>query len=53
MISVFPMSGSNDYVMPADTGTRFRIDATCCQYVYNLDARTLGSGKYQMRGASK
>ena len=53
MISVFRMSGSNlvsvnqsDYIMSADSGTSFRIDAASCQYVYNLDARTLGPGKY-------
>ena len=53
MISVYRMSGSDlvsvnqsDYIMPADGGTSFRIDTTSCQYVYNLDAKTLGPGKY-------
>ncbi|HET9400412.1 MAG TPA: hypothetical protein VFO34_05635 [Candidatus Acidoferrales bacterium] len=31
---------------PADSGTSFRIDTTSCQYVYNLDAKTLGPGNY-------
>lgn len=53
MISVFSMIGGglvtvnqSEYIMPADSGTSFRIDTTSCQYVYNLDAKTLGPGKY-------
>lgn len=34
------------YAMAADTGSRFRIDQTACQYVYNVAASSLGVGTY-------
>lgn len=34
------------FEMSADTGSDFRIDSTACQYVYNLDAASLGAGTY-------
>jgi sugar lactone lactonase YvrE len=34
------------YVMPADSGSSFRIDS--CQYVYNLNAGGLGVGTYRV-----
>ncbi len=34
------------YVMPADSGSNFRIDS--CQYVYNLNAGGLGVGTYRV-----
>jgi hypothetical protein len=53
IISVFRTSGTSlvavnesDYLMPSDSGTNFRIDATSCQYVYNLGTSSLGSGSY-------
>lgn len=53
MISVFRVSGStttsinqSDYILPSDTGSSFRIDTTGCQYVYNLDTKSLGIGSY-------
>jgi len=36
------------YVMPADTGSFFRIDAQNCQYIYNVSAKSLGVGAYQI-----
>ena len=36
------------YVTPADKGSSFRIDRSACQYVYNLDARSLGIGTYRV-----
>ena len=35
----------NEYIMPSDTGASFRT--TDCQYVYNVDARSLGPGAYR------
>ena len=34
------------YEMSADSGTSFRISS--CQYIYNLDARGLGTGSYEV-----
>jgi len=34
----------SEYVMPSDQGSNFRI--TGCQYVYNLNSRSLGVGTY-------
>jgi len=36
------------YSQPFDTGSKFRIDSKACQYVYNLDARSLGAGAYRV-----
>jgi len=36
------------YSNPADSGSNFRIDATACQYVYNLGASALGVGTYRV-----
>jgi hypothetical protein len=35
------------YVIPADNGSNFRISG--CQYVYNLGARPLGPGDYEVQ----
>jgi hypothetical protein len=52
-IGVFRTSGgssgpinASDFIMPADTGTNFRVDTTSCQYVYNLATGSLGPGTY-------
>lgn len=37
------------YESPADTGSNFRIDATSCQYVYNLESQLLGVGTYMVK----
>lgn len=37
------------YEMAADTGANFRIDTTNCQYVYNVDVRSLGPGSYTVQ----
>jgi len=34
------------YVTPAHSGSNFGIDPTACQYIYHLDARSLGPGAY-------
>jgi uncharacterized delta-60 repeat protein len=34
------------YLVPADTGSNFRIDS--CQYVYNLNSSALGVGTYRV-----
>ena len=34
------------YIMPADSGSNFRIDS--CQYIYNLSASALGMGTYRV-----
>jgi hypothetical protein len=34
------------YIMPADSGSNFRIDS--CQYVYNLNSTALGVGTYRV-----
>jgi flagellar basal body rod protein FlgC len=31
-----------------DSGSKFRIDPTACQYVYNIAAYRLGTGKYRV-----
>lgn len=36
------------YTQAADSGSNFRIDQPNCQYVYNLAARALGVGAYQV-----
>ena len=36
------------YLTNADSGSSFRIDATACQYVYNLAASSLGIGVYRV-----
>jgi probable HAF family extracellular repeat protein len=36
------------YSTPADNGFNFTIDATACQYVYNLAASSLGVGTYRV-----
>ena len=38
----------NVYASPADVGSYFRTDSTSCQYVYNLDAGSLGAGTYEV-----
>jgi hypothetical protein len=38
-----------EYVMPADAGTSFRVDTSACHYVYNLASDTLGPGEYLVR----
>ena len=38
----------SDFEMAADSGSNFRIDTSACQYVYNLDSRSLGAGTYQV-----
>lgn len=37
------------FEMAADSGANFRIDTTACQYVYNVDARSLGPGTYNVQ----
>lgn len=44
------MINESDYIMPADTGSYFRISD--CQYVYNLKTNSLGSGTYQVNISS-
>jgi hypothetical protein len=34
------------YGLPADSGSSFRVDASACQYVYNLATGSLGAGTY-------
>jgi hypothetical protein len=34
------------YTMPADNGYNFRVDG--CQYIYNLNAKPLGTGSYKV-----
>ncbi len=55
-ISLFRTSGGipgpvnqSDFIVPADSGSNFRIDTTSCQYVYNLGTSSLGPGTYQVR----
>ena len=36
------------YLSPADNGSNFRIDASACQYIYNLAANSLGVGVYRV-----
>lgn len=52
-IAVVQTSGTNpgpvnesSYSAPSDTGSNFRVDASNCQYVYNLAAAGLGPGSY-------
>jgi probable HAF family extracellular repeat protein len=40
--------GEGSYVSPADNGSNFRIDATDCQHIYNLAAKSLGVGTYRV-----
>jgi len=54
-ISVFRVSGSTQtavnetvYTLQSDGGSSFRIDATNCQYVYNLATKSIGSGTYKV-----
>jgi len=35
-----------DVLQPSDSGSQFRIDATTCQYTYNLGVSSLGAGTY-------
>lgn len=37
------------FEMAADSGANFRIDTNACQYVYNVDARSLGPGTYNVQ----
>lgn len=55
-ISLFRVTGANAtavnedvYSLPSDSGSQFRIDKTTCQYVYNVNARTLGAGTYRVQ----
>ena len=55
-IAVFRTAGGSvgsvnesDFIMPSDNGLDFRIDSASCQYIYNLDARSLGPGTYQVQ----
>ena len=36
------------YMLPSDSGSSFRIDASSCQYVYNLDAKSLAAATYEV-----
>jgi len=36
------------YLSSADSGSKFRIDTTACQYIYNLAASSLGVGVYRV-----
>jgi len=36
------------YTMSADSGSKFRIDSTACQYIYNLASGALGPGIYRV-----
>jgi hypothetical protein len=38
---------ANIFTTNANNGSAFRIDATTCKYVYNLDASSLGVGTYR------
>ena len=40
--------GESAYSAPADNGSNFRIDATACQYIYNIGASSLGVGTYRV-----
>jgi hypothetical protein len=40
--------GVSIYSTPADSGSNFRIDATACQYTYNVAASSLGAGTYRV-----
>jgi len=40
--------GESVYSAPADNGSNFRIDATACQYIYNIGASSLGVGTYRV-----
>ena len=55
-IAVFRTSGAtsqqineSDYLMPSDSGSSFRIDASNCQYIFNLGSSSLGAGTYTVR----
>jgi hypothetical protein len=55
-IAVFRTSGivpevvdENEYLLASDSGSNFRIDATNCQYVYNLATSSLGTGAYTVQ----
>ena len=37
------------YTLAADSGSDFKVDATACQYVYNLSTASLGSGTYSVK----
>ena len=37
------------FSLPSDSGALFRIDETNCQYVYNVNARSLGAGTYRVQ----
>jgi hypothetical protein len=34
------------YIQASDSGSNFRIDTSNCQYIYNLNAHSLGAGTY-------
>jgi hypothetical protein len=55
IISVYRISGTTmtpvnqtDFIMAADSGTSFRIESASCQYIYNLDSRSMGPGSYEV-----
>jgi len=37
------------YTLAADNGSNFKVDATACQYVYNLSTASLASGTYSVK----
>ncbi|MCL5745896.1 MAG: PxKF domain-containing protein [Acidobacteria bacterium] len=39
----------NEYIQASDVGSNFRVDTANCQYIYNIGARTLGSGRYSVQ----
>jgi len=55
-ISVFRTSqttpaavNQSDFLMPSDSGSDFRIDSSNCQYIYNLNTRSIGAGIYSVQ----
>ncbi|HMF97367.1 MAG TPA: choice-of-anchor Q domain-containing protein [Vicinamibacterales bacterium] len=47
-IAVGPVTLST-YPLAADSGPNFKVDATACQYVYNLSTDSLASGTYAVK----
>ena len=55
-IALFQTAGSvvgpvtlSTYTLAADSGSNFKVDATACQYHYNLATASLASGTYSVR----
>jgi hypothetical protein len=55
-IAIFRTGGSapaavnqSDFLAPSDNGSNFRVDSTNCQYIYNLNSRSIGVGAYSVQ----